>query len=550
MTSTTSMASPPAPLTDAQKEFFLKNGYLKLTDCFTREQAAGVCEGVWTRLGMSPTDKSTWGTKGRINMPPHRTFDISEFSPKVWSAICDLCGGEERVDPKSKEWRDTLIVNLGTAEGEGKMVSPRDLPQWHVDGDFFVHYLDSPEQALLVTPLWTDIVPHGGGTIIFPKGIDYVAKRLHAHPEGLSPWMQPRGSDTFKTEGFQWYKDVLKDVPEEDFIEATGNVGDVYLLHPLMMHVASSNPLRNVRIITNPPVYLKEPHCFDRADGNYSLVERKTMQSIGGEEMLKGWKVTGPREAIVPARVRIWEKMKQEEAKRLEEQRKMAMSGDTSTMPPLELTLVVAATRNMGIGRNGTLPWTGLKKEMAYFARVTKRLPSVLLVQNQPSNSSHPAMNAVIMGRKTWDSIPPKFRPLKGRLNIVISRSHADPPSKDVNPETEAVKVGSLEQAIQYLQSGSAVVQTGKVFVIGGAQIYAAALRLTETRRVLLTRVMTEFECDTFFPLQLSEEDGAGGQWVRKSKDELDSWTGETVPEGIQEENQIQYEFQMWERAE
>jgi dihydrofolate reductase len=44
-------------------------------------------------------------------------------------------------------------------------------------------------------------------------------------------------------------------------------------------------------------------------------------------------------------------------------------------MPPLDLTLVLAATRDMGIGLNGTLPWTGLRKEMAYFARVTKRLP-------------------------------------------------------------------------------------------------------------------------------------------------------------------------------
>ncbi len=47
----------------------------------------------------------------------------------------------------------------------------------------------------------------------------------------------------------------------------------------------------------------------------------------------------------------------------------------SDTMLPLELTLIVAATRDMGIGRAGTLPWTGLKKEMAYFARVTKRLP-------------------------------------------------------------------------------------------------------------------------------------------------------------------------------
>lgn len=46
-----------------------------------------------------------------------------------------------------------------------------------------------------------------------------------------------------------------------------------------------------------------------------------------------------------------------------------------STMPPIELTLVLAATRDMGIGLRGTLPWTGLKKEMAYFARITKRLP-------------------------------------------------------------------------------------------------------------------------------------------------------------------------------
>ena len=52
------------------------------------------------------------------------------------------------------------------------------------------------------------------------------------------------------------------------------------------------------------------------------------------------------------------------------------------SMLPVELTLIVAATRNMGIGRAGTLPWTGLKKEMAYFARVTKRLDPM------PSNSA------------------------------------------------------------------------------------------------------------------------------------------------------------------
>ncbi|KAI0118896.1 dihydrofolate reductase [Nemania sp. FL0031] len=227
------------------------------------------------------------------------------------------------------------------------------------------------------------------------------------------------------------------------------------------------------------------------------------------------------------------------------------MSKATPEMLPVELTLVVAATRNMGIGLNGTLPWTGLKKEMAYFARVTKRLA----LPFNPDGGAFSDMNAVIMGRKTWDGIPPKFRPLKGRLNIVISRSHTDLLAQLVNTNTEAAKVGSLEQAIQYLKASGIGAPTSKVFVIGGAQIYAAALQLKEARRVLLTRVMSDFECDTFFPLQLSEgssetEASSTGQWVRKSKEDLDQWTGETVPEGIQEENQIQYEFQMWERVE
>ncbi|KAI8947655.1 hypothetical protein F4801DRAFT_559890 [Xylaria longipes] len=319
------MASPPAPLTGAEKEFFLKHGYLKLANCFTREQAADVCEGVWTRLGMSPTDKSTW-TKERTNMPSHRIFDVSVFAPKAWSAICELCGGEERISPESKIWRDSLIVNLGTAEGEGNPMAPRDLPGWHVDGDFFVHYLDSPEQALLVTPLFTDIVPQGGGTVICPPGVGKIANWLYANPQGVSPWMRPRDSVDFKKEkSLEWYRDLLRDIPDDAFVEATGNVGDVFLLHPLMMHSAADNALRRVRIITNPPVSLKQPHCFDRPDGNYSLVERKTMSCIG-EEKLKGWKPTGPRERVIPQRVKIQEAMKREEMKRMEEQKKYAVA--------------------------------------------------------------------------------------------------------------------------------------------------------------------------------------------------------------------------------
>ena len=73
------------------------------------------------------------------------------------------------------------------------------------------------------------------------------------------------------------------------------------------------------------------------------------------------------------------------------------------------LTIIVAATSTNGIGKGGQLPWR-LPKEMAYFAKVTNAAPEG-------------KTNAVIMGRNTWESIPPKFQPLQKRTNIVLSRN-------------------------------------------------------------------------------------------------------------------------------
>ncbi|KAH8673564.1 hypothetical protein BX600DRAFT_208533 [Xylariales sp. PMI_506] len=319
-------AAPPAPLTDEEKEYFLKYGYIHLTNCFTRMQAAEVTKDVWTRLGMSPTDRLTWD-RARIHMPSHRTFDCAQFAPRAWAAICELCGGEERIDAAaSRSWRDSLIVNLGTEEGAGRPpVPPRELDNWHVDGDFFVHYLDSPEQALLVIPLFSDIEPAGGGTMLCPDAIPKVARWLFEHPEGVSPRMVPRGHEDFGRErNLAWYNALTRSCDE--FVEATGRVGDVYLMHPLMLHSASNNALRKPRMITNPPVSLKQPHYFERANGQYSLVELKTIRSLGGENVLKGWNITRPREAVIPERLRIQATMKEDEKKRLEDAGKIAIS--------------------------------------------------------------------------------------------------------------------------------------------------------------------------------------------------------------------------------
>jgi dihydrofolate reductase len=94
----------------------------------------------------------------------------------------------------------------------------------------------------------------------------------------------------------------------------------------------------------------------------------------------------------------------------------MSAEDMTAKAEPLKLILIAAVTRQNGVGANGTLPWR-LPKEMAHFRKATSSLAGA------PHQES---MNAVVMGRKTWQSIPPKFRPLKGRINVVVSRQSGE----------------------------------------------------------------------------------------------------------------------------
>ncbi|KAH8703909.1 hypothetical protein BGW36DRAFT_93739 [Talaromyces proteolyticus] len=301
-------------LTQAEKDHFMKHGYVRLTNCFSREKAAEWTSDVWTRLGYSPTDKETW-TSERIHMPSHRYEHVKTFAPKAWAGICELLGGEERIAEWSATWNDALIVNLGTKEWEGKWPEPKGLHGWHVDGDFFIHFLDSREQGLLVIPLFNDIVEHAGGTMISPDAIPLLAKYLHDHPEGVSPRMVPRGQKPPPDNNDGFYSGLIQQC--HDFREMTGNAGDVVLMHPLMVHSASINSLRIPRIITNPPVSLKEPFNFDREDPRqYSMVEQKTLQALGVDQ-LRGWRIVGGREDVVPERLLAQAEMKKKELERL-----------------------------------------------------------------------------------------------------------------------------------------------------------------------------------------------------------------------------------------
>lgn len=242
-----------------------------------------------------------------------------------------------------------------------------------------------------------------------------------------------------------------------------------------------------------------------------------------------------------------------------EEQSTMA----TSTIPPL--TLIVAATAKNGIGKNGGLPWPMLKKEMAYFARVTKRVPGLSTkpeasmisdASSQLSDSSETAatlsegqtaQNVVVMGRKTWESIPPKFRPLPARTNVVISRSES---VAGAGPDVVVAK--DITTALSTLSSrakSGAAKPLGRVFVIGGGAIYKAALELEAAKHILLTRVEGEWDCDTEFPVDVDES----SSWVRREKGELDDFVGEEVQERQEEEgkdgSRVDFEFRLYQKV-
>jgi len=131
----------------------------------------------------------------------------------------------------------------------------------------------------------------------------------------------------------------------------------------------------------------------------------------------------------------------------------------------MALNLIFARARNGVIGKDNTLPWH-LPEDLAHFKHTTLGQP-------------------VVMGRKTWESLPPKFRPLHGRTNIVVTR-------QTDWQAVGAVVAHSLEEAMQHCPAEA------HVWVIAGAEVYAQAMPLAS--RAVVTEIDADFEGDAFAP--------------------------------------------------
>ncbi|GAB2267329.1 Bifunctional dihydrofolate reductase-thymidylate synthase 1 [Dionaea muscipula] len=165
-----------------------------------------------------------------------------------------------------------------------------------------------------------------------------------------------------------------------------------------------------------------------------------------------------------------------------------ALGAGTANGAPTHLRqtyqVIVAATREMGIGKDGKLPWR-LPSDLKFFKDIT-------------SNTLDPRKkNAVIMGRRTWESIPLKFRPLPGRLNVVLTRSWT---TNDIGNPEDVLTCRSIDSALELLAARPYCLSIEKVFVIGGGQILREALNGASCDAVHITEIETNIECDTFIP--------------------------------------------------
>lgn len=150
----------------------------------------------------------------------------------------------------------------------------------------------------------------------------------------------------------------------------------------------------------------------------------------------------------------------------------------------MKVNLIYARAANGVIGKDGQMPWH-LPEDLAHFKRLTSGCP-------------------VVMGRKTWDSLPARFRPLPGRSNIVVTR-------QENWQENTVQRASSLREALQLCESSDTV------WVIGGAQIYAQALPLADA--VEVTEIERDYAGDAYAP-------ELGPEWLEQTRERLQAQDG------------------------
>ena len=259
------------------REEFLTNYVVHLKEALPRVLCDDWVHDYFDRTGIDETDPATFPEDANRFTERTRSLPIREASPMAWEVICELLGGEDRIDTRTSDFANNFNLNINRGADEPWEGPSAESPGWHKDGWFFRHFLDSPEQALLCLVIWRDIQPRSGGTFYAPDSVPLVCKELLAHPEGLP-------------HTHNWAR-MIHDC--KDFREITAGTGDILILHPYMLHAPSQNPSGRIRFMNNKVVSLNAPMQFNRAEGDYTALEASILQALDLESL--DFEITGER---------------------------------------------------------------------------------------------------------------------------------------------------------------------------------------------------------------------------------------------------------------
>ncbi len=159
--------------------------------------------------------------------------------------------------------------------------------------------------------------------------------------------------------------------------------------------------------------------------------------------------------------------------------------------------LIAACDSKNGIGLNGSIPWL-IKEDLKHFKDITSSVPEDRYYNN---------INIVVMGRKTWDSLPTKYKPLPNRINVIITTKK---PEEIEHHENNMVYIISEFDQIydiintnlfnKFIKSGTKPYKINEIYVIGGQSIYENAIKSPYCRMIYLTEIYKNYNCDTYFP--------------------------------------------------
>jgi hypothetical protein len=229
----------------------------------------GFCEQVIAQrlaeIGVEEADRTTWRT-GWHNLAATTTYPLAEVAPRAAEVLDALVGGRDAL--AFGDLPDNLIVNF--PDPHATWWSPDEWDAagagWHKDGDWFRHFLDSPEQGILGIVFWRDVTERQGPTFVIADSIAPVARRLAEHPEGIDPPVPVR--------------DIV--AASRDRRVLTGAQGTIVWAHPFLVHSASVNATDRLRIISNTTAMLRRPPRF-AGPGERTPVERLVLDALGAD---------------------------------------------------------------------------------------------------------------------------------------------------------------------------------------------------------------------------------------------------------------------------